>query len=189
MDYIQKVPKLRIMSPLLTCLKMPERDWYPSDASSIGPVLAWFWHSCFHKDDSQERQKSWIMPPCKHSLMCQNYASAEPILPGSIGPVHAQFWHIHIMFTKIRFTITYLMTYLVIMISFDNDIFDNYLHIQLMIRTTICLNTLPTWDCFRVILIFHYLPWKCIKSHWLHVNDVILVPVSRIVLLGIWHAF
>ena len=31
---------------------------------------------------------------------------AEPMLPGSIRPGHAQFWHIHIMFTKIRFTIT-----------------------------------------------------------------------------------
>ena len=72
------------------------------------------------------------------------------------------------------------MIYPVIMISFDNDIFDNYLHIQLMIRTTTCLNALPTWDGFRVILIFHYLPWKCIESHWLHVNYVILVPVSRI---------
>ena len=90
--------------------------------------------------------------------MCQNYASAEPMLPGSIGPVQAQFWHIHDMFTKIRFTINYLMTYPVIMISFDNDIFDNHFYIQLMMRTTTCLNTLPAWDGFRVILIFHYTP-------------------------------
>ena len=57
--------------------------------------------------------------------MCQNHASAEPMLPGSIGLVHAQFWHIHIMFTKIRFTITDLVTCPVIMISFDNDITDD----------------------------------------------------------------
>ena len=58
MDNIQKAPKLRIMLPLFTCLNVPEREWYQSDASSIGPELAWFWHSCFHKGDSQERHKS-----------------------------------------------------------------------------------------------------------------------------------
>ena len=50
------------------------------------------------------------------------------------------------------------MTYPVIKISFDNDIFDNHFYIQLVIRTTTCLNTLPTWADFRVILIFHYTP-------------------------------
>ena len=112
---------------------------------------------------------------CKHYLMRQNYASAEPILSASIGPVHAQFWHIHGMFTKIRFTITYLMTYPAKIISFDNDIVDNHLHIQLMIRTSTCLNTLPTLDGFSVILIFHYWTWKCIESPWLHVT-LVLVP-------------
>ena len=68
--------------------------------------------------------------------MCQNYASAEPMLPASIRPVQAQSWHTHQMFTKIKFTIHYLITYPAIMISFDKDIFGNYLHIQLIVRTT-----------------------------------------------------
>ena len=38
MDYSQKAPTLRIMSPLVTCLKVPEREWYQSDASSTGPI-------------------------------------------------------------------------------------------------------------------------------------------------------
>ena len=102
--------------------------------------------------------------------MYQNYASSQPMLPASIGPVHVQFWHIHGMFTKIRFTITYLMTYPAKLISFDNDIFDNHLHIRLMIRTTTSLNTRPTLDGLIGILIFHYWPWKCIESPWLHVT-------------------
>ena len=44
------------------------------------------------------------------------------------------------------------------MISFDNDIFDNHFYIQLLMGTTTCLNTLPTWDGFRVIFIFQYTP-------------------------------
>ena len=36
MDYIQKAPKLRNMLALFTCLNVPERDWYQSDASGIG---------------------------------------------------------------------------------------------------------------------------------------------------------
>ena len=110
--------------------------------------------------------------PCKHFLMCQNYAIAEPTLPASIRPVQAQFRHIHDMFTKIRFTITYLMTYPAIMIYFDNDIFDNHLHIQLMIWVTTCLNTLPTLDGLN------YWTWKCIESQWLHVT-LVLVPQAR----------
>ena len=57
------------------------------------------------------------------------------------------------------------MTYPVIMISFDNDIFDNHFYIQMVIRTTTCLNTLPTWAGFRVILTLTYIPqpWLCNK--------------------------
>ena len=116
---------------------------------------------------------------CKRYLMCQNYASSEPMLPASIGPVHVQFWHIHGMFTKIKFTITYLMTYPAKIISFDNDIFDNHLHIRLMIRTTTSLNTRPTLDGLIGILIFHYWPWKCIESSWLRVT-LLLVPRSML---------
>ena len=51
------------------------------------------------------------------------------MLPASIWPVQAQLWHIHRMFTKIRFTITYFITDPAKIISYDNDIFDNHLHI------------------------------------------------------------
>ena len=114
--------------------------------------------------------------------LCQ----AEPMLPASIGPVHVQFWHTHGMFTKNRFTITYLMTYPAKIISFDNDIFDDHLHIRLMIRTTTCLNTLSTLDGPIVILIFHYWLWKCIESPWLHVT---LVLVSRNILNSHFFSF
>ena len=154
MYYNQKAPKLRIISYLCTCLYVPEPEWYRPDASGIGSVLVWFWHSCFPKDYSQETKQ---------------------MLPASIGPVQAQLRHIHGLFTKIRFTSTYLMTYPAKIISFNNDIFDKHLHIQLMIRITTCLNTLPTLDGLSVILIFHYWPWKCIESHWLHVT-LVLVP-------------
>ena len=64
--------------------------------------------------------------------MCQNHASAEPMLPASsVRPVQAQFWHTHHMYKMSRFTVTYLKTYPVVIVSFDNDIFDNHLHIQL----------------------------------------------------------
>ena len=78
------------------------------------------------------------------------------MLPASIGTVQSQFWHIRDMSTNIRFTISYLMTYPAIVI-FYNDIFHKHLHIQLMIRTTICLSTLPTLDGPNVILIFSYM--------------------------------
>ena len=77
--------------------------------------------------------------------MCQSYASAAPMLSASIGPVHAQFWHIHGMFTEIRCTIIYLMTYSANIISFDNDVFDNHLHIQLLIGQPHALIHCPHW--------------------------------------------
>ena len=90
--------------------------------------------------------------------MCQNYASTEPMLPAHIGPVHTQFWHIHGMFTKIRFTITYLMTYPAKMISFDNDIFDNHPHIQLMIWPKIAFDGCVCWLSFKWCIL---LTWEC----------------------------
>ena len=84
--------------------------------------------------------------------MCLNYASAEPMLPASIGPAQARFWHMHSMLAMSRFTVTYFRTYPVIIVSFDYDIFDNHLHIQLMILATTWLNSLLILDALRVIL-------------------------------------
>ena len=103
------------------------------------------------------------------------HASAEPMLPASIGLIRAQFWHMHDMSAMSRFTIIYCRTYPV-MIAF------------LTMVSLIIISIFKWWSgrphalihcLYWMVLgwfVFHYWPCKCIESHSLH---EILVHVFR----------
>ena len=125
MFYSQKAQKLRIISSLSTCLNVPDPEWYRPDASGIGPVVVWFWHSCFPQDYSQERQKSCIMPflltsfNVPESSQCRTNATS--LYRASTSPILAHSWHVHkdLVYNHVPYDISCKNT-------FYNDIFDNH---------------------------------------------------------------